>query len=262
MAAARSLSLLARASIPICRCSAVRGVRSSCAASAMKARSRCQRRLQASEQIVERQHQRLHLIRAGSARAAPSSASTRRVFTCAVSRCSGSSACPTASQISSASTGSSSAKGLRVCSASSAARCARTLIGCATWMTRVSACTPNTRQRPSLVVTVAKPRVVISGQHGVRSRQVDAHAIERPHLHHEVVGGIRLRQLRCQQVLDRLVAQDECGLAQVVVEEGVGFRQRVLVHHPAAAGPHHHHRRQEPGEQARAQRAHAAGLTR
>jgi hypothetical protein len=30
-------------------------------------------------------------------------------------------------------------------------------------MTLVSACTPNTRQRPSLVMTVAKPRVVISG---------------------------------------------------------------------------------------------------
>ena len=63
----------------------------------------------------------------------------------------------------SASSGSSSANGLSVSRASSAARCSRTLIGCATWMTRVTAWMPNTRQRPSLVETVEKPRVVISG---------------------------------------------------------------------------------------------------
>jgi hypothetical protein len=41
-----------------------------------------------------------------------------------------------------ASPGSSSANGLSVCRASSTARCSRTLIGCATWITLVSACTP------------------------------------------------------------------------------------------------------------------------
>ncbi len=99
-------------------------------------------------------------------------------------------------------------------------------------------------------------------QHRVRPRQIHPHAIEGPDLHDEVVGRVRRRKLRREQVLDRLVAQDERGLAQVVIEERVRFAQGVAVHDPAARGADEHHAGQEPAQQPRAQRAHGAGLTR
>ena len=99
-------------------------------------------------------------------------------------------------------------------------------------------------------------------QHRVRPRQVHPHAIERPDLHDEVVGRVRRRQLRREQVLDRLVAQDERGLAQMVVEERVRFAQGVAVHGPAARGADEQHAAEEPRQQPRTQRAHGAGLTR
>ena len=99
-------------------------------------------------------------------------------------------------------------------------------------------------------------------QHRMRVRQVDPHAIERPHLHDEVVGGVSGGKPRREQVLDRLIAQDERRLAQVIVEELIGLRERVAVDDPAAGGADQHHTREQLGEQPRPERAHAEGLRR
>ena len=101
-----------------------------------------------------------------------------------------------------------------------------------------------------------------AGQHGVRARLIHPHAIERPDLDHEVVGGIGARNLRREQILHGLIAQDERGLPQVIVEERVGLDEGVAIDDPAAGGADEHDARHEPGEEPRPERGHGAGLTR
>jgi len=102
--------------------------------------------------------QRLHLqVERGS------SAPRLRLRRTLANRRTGRTARPTIQTISSASAGSRNAKGAIVRSAKCAARCSRTFMGCATWMTRPRASTPNTRQRPLGVVAVDSPSVVSPG---------------------------------------------------------------------------------------------------
>ena len=70
---------------------------------------------------------------------------------------------PTIQTINSASAGINVRNGRTVRNARCAARCSRTVIGCATWITRPRASTPNTRQRPFGVSDVDSPSVVSPG---------------------------------------------------------------------------------------------------
>ena len=97
-------------------------------------------------------------------------------------------------------------------------------------------------------------------QHRVRSREVDAHAVEGPHLNHEI--RIRWLEGRREEVAHRLVAQNERRLPQVIVEERVRLGEGVAIDDRAAHGADAEYGTEQPGEQPRAQRAHGCGRTR
>ena len=66
---------------------------------------------------------------------------------------------------------------------------------------------------------------------------------------------------RSQLVFDRLVAQQQGGLAQVIVEEDVRLGEGVAIDEPAANGTHEQYAAEQPDEQAGADGIHA-GRTR
>ena len=159
----RSAALVARSSSPAWSCRAVNGVRSSCAASAMKSRCTCS---------VARRRPSSSLSETTSGRASSgtplsvkgSSASGVRVRTERARSVSGRSSRLTISQISSAMRGNRTMNGVSVRNAAVAASRARTLVGWATAMVSPRYCRAYTRQVSSLVRSVANPRRAISGR--------------------------------------------------------------------------------------------------
>ncbi len=93
-------------------------------------------------------------------------------------------------------------------------------------------------------------------------RQVQSYAIDRPDLNDEVVGGITCRNRRLELIFDRLIAQQQRGLPQLVVEKSVCLPQRVSINDPPACSSDQHDSAEQPDEQTCAQGAHGAGLTR
>ena len=133
-AATRLASLPARSIKDACSCSAVNGVRISCAASAMKARC-------AASAALRRFSRSLSASISGRASTGTpasgsgSSCTALRDFTSRAMRSSCASPMPTVHQISAPSTGSSTRKGITVRHAAVAAASLRTRVGCATCTT-------------------------------------------------------------------------------------------------------------------------------
>ena len=63
----------------------------------------------------------------------------------------------------------------------------------------------------------------------MRARQINAYAIQRPDLDYAVIGSVARGQLCRDGILHGLVAKDECGLAQVVVEERIRLVKGVAI---------------------------------
>ena len=120
--------------------------------------------LEPGQQVVQRRTR--PAVSRPAARRRPA-ARARRAGGCAVRRRSGRTGRDRAPARSRRSAARARAAGTRtaaiVRSARRAARCSRTFIGCATWITRPRASTPNTRQRPFGVSVVDKPSVVSPG---------------------------------------------------------------------------------------------------
>ena len=91
----------------------------------------------------------------------------------------------------------------------------------------------------------------------VRARQVDAHAFPRPDLDDEVVFRDSAGHARAAGKHLHLVAQQQCGLAQLRVEEGIGLGTGNAIAEPPAEGADQYHRAHQSGKQAVAQRSHA-----
>ncbi len=96
----------------------------------------------------------------------------------------------------------------------------------------------------------------------MRARQVNAHAVQRPDLNYEVIGRVVRRKLRRDGVLDGLIAKDEGGLTQVIVEECIRLDKSIAINDQPARDADEHHSREQPSQQARPDGSHDAGLTR
>ena len=112
---------------------------------------------------------------------------------------------------------------------------------------------PYTLHCPTLVLTVEYPRAVELGSDRLLGAYVDPPAVDRPDLDDEVISDIAGWNGRWKLILDRLIAQEERRLLEVIVEERVRLREGIAVDDEPAGRADEHHAAEEPHQQARAQ---------